>query len=529
MASDRFVALVQKKTEVLFPKLSGCLFLEGQLCIDSRQIANGDVFIALNGTAHRGIDFIPQAIAKGAGLVLLESDQDEMYEIDQVPVVALKHLRQRLGSWLGQASELNDSDLHLIGITGTNGKTSVSHYLAQMLTGLQQKAAVIGTVGIGALDNLRMATHTTPDLVQLHQVMSDLKQQGFCYQAMEVSSHALDQQRTAGVPFEVGVFTNLSRDHLDYHGTMAAYGEAKSHLFTQYPIKYAVINADDEYCSELEQSISNSDRQPTIYRYSVEDSGVDLYCVSCIAHPRGFTLTLDGSWGRFDLELPLLGRFNVSNALASATTLLALGFDAQDVIAQLEALQPVAGRMQRVQTGLQSESQQPPQQTESTVSARPQVVVDYAHTPDALENALLAVKDHLHGRLWCVFGCGGDRDAGKRPLMAEVASRLADHVVVTSDNPRSEDPENILAQVEQGLLKPAAFCQVDRGKAILKAVHCASPEDVILIAGKGHESYQEIKGVRHHFDDVEHAVSALESYSASGLTAQTLKMGATEI
>lgn len=527
MASDRFVALVQKKAEALFPKLAGIPALEGQLCIDSRQVAAGDIFVALNGTSHRGLDFIPQSIAKGAGLVLLESDKDELYEIDQVPVIALNHLRHRLGEWLGEAGELKDSALHLIGITGTNGKTSVSHYLARMLEGLQQKAAVIGTVGIGALDNLQTATHTTPDLVQLHKVMSELKQQGFCYQAMEVSSHALDQQRTAGVPFEVGVFTNLSRDHLDYHGTMAAYGEAKSHLFTQYPIRYAVINADDEYSAELERHIAQSQPRPTIYRYSLSDSTADLYCAACSANSRGFALTLDGRWGRFDLQLPLLGRFNVANALASAVTLLALGFEAQDVMAQLEAVQPVAGRMQLVQLGAQPNTQQSSEYTEIAKPEKPQVVVDYAHTPGALENALLAVKEHIQGRLWCVFGCGGDRDAGKRPLMAEVASRLADEVVVTSDNPRSEDPAHILAQVEQGLLKPATLSQVDRAKAIRRAINSASPEDVILIAGKGHETYQEVKGVRYHFDDVEQAVLALQNYNASESLSDTEHKGAT--
>ncbi|MFG1490347.1 UDP-N-acetylmuramoyl-L-alanyl-D-glutamate--2,6-diaminopimelate ligase, partial [Oceanospirillum sp. HFRX-1_2] len=338
-----------------------------------------------------------------------------------------------------------------------------------------------------------------------------------------------DQQRTAGVPFELGVFTNLSRDHLDYHGTMAAYGEAKSHLFTQYPIRYAVINADDEYSAELERHIARSQSQPTIYRYSLSDSNADLYCAACSANSRGFALTLDGRWGRFDLQLPLLGRFNVANALASAVTLLALGFDAQDVMAQLEAVQPVAGRMQLVQLGAQPNTQQSSEYTEIAKPEKPQVVVDYAHTPDALENALLAVKEHIQGRLWCVFGCGGDRDAGKRPLMAEVASRLADEVVVTSDNPRSEDPAHILAQVEQGLLKPATLSQVDRAEAIRCAISSASPEDVILIAGKGHETYQEVKGVRHHFDDVEQAVLALQAYNASESPSDTELKGATEL
>lgn len=519
MSSDRFVACVQEKLTDIFPKLTSLKGLKGSLCIDSRQVASGDIFIALNGTSHRGLDFIPQAIAAGAGLVLLESDRDDLYQINQIPVVALNHLRHRLGHWLAEAGTLNVPGLHLIGVTGTNGKTSVTHYLAHMLDGLQQRAAVIGTVGIGALGQLQVATHTTPDLLQLHRLVSDLNQDGFQYLALEVSSHALDQQRTAGIPFEVGVFTNLSRDHLDYHGTMAAYGEAKSHLFTQYPICHAVMNADDDYCVELMRQIEASEQSPMICRYSLADKTADLYCESCVANPQGFALTLGGRWGRFELQLPLLGRFNVANALASAATLLALGFNAKDVMAQLAAVEPVAGRMQRVQiVPKQPQVSQP----------GPQVVVDYAHTPDALENALLAVREHIKGRLWCVFGCGGDRDAGKRPLMADVASRLADEVVVTSDNPRSEDPDHILAQIEHGLLKPATLSQVDRAEAIRQAVNLASPEDVILIAGKGHETYQEVKGVRHHFDDVEQAILALEGYITPEHISTIRNTGATE-
>lgn len=501
MAVDRFVACVHRRLLSLFPQLADLPELGGQLRIDSRDVKAGDIFVALNGSARKGLDFIPQAAASGAGLVLLESDRDEVYQIDQLSVVALAQLRERLGAWLAEAGQLNDEHLHLIGITGTNGKTSVSHYLACMLEGLQQKAAVIGTVGIGALNDLKTATHTTPDLVQLHKVMAELKEDGFCYQAMEVSSHALDQHRTAGVPFDVAVFTNLSRDHLDYHGTMASYGEAKARLFVDYPIRHAVINADDGYSAELMRQIESSNRQAQIIRYSLTDNTADLYCASCVANPQGFALTLDGRWGRFDLQLPLLGRFNVANALAAAATLLAMGFEAESVISRLEVVQPVAGRMQRV-----SGPQNP--------DHKPQVVVDYAHTPDALENALLAVKEHIQGRLWCVFGCGGDRDAGKRPLMAEVASRMADNVVVTSDNPRTEDPAHILDQVKQGLLKPAALSDVDRAEAIRQAIAQANPDDVILIAGKGHETYQEVQGERHHFDDVEQALLALDTYGA---------------
>lgn len=520
MPADPFVSGLQQALGALFPELANLPVPKGCLAIDSRRIQVGDVFVALNGSQHKGADFIASAIAKGAALVLLEqvddarqglrSDvplqaesqtlNDQLFWQDSVPVVALESLRARLGQWLAQTSGLDSDALHLIGITGTNGKTSISHYLAQLLEGLGQKTAVIGTVGIGALDALNAATHTTPDLIQLHRVMAALKAEGFNYQAMEVSSHALDQQRTAGVPFQIAVFSNLSRDHLDYHHSMAAYGAAKARLFTDYPLSVAVLNADDAFSSQLQSEIQIHNAAVRIVTYSLSDPAADLYCQHLCANPTGFELSLAGRWGEHRIQLPLLGDFNVSNALAAAAVLLSSGFPVAEVMAHLASIQPVAGRMQRVI----------PQKEQG-----PQVVVDYAHTPDALENALGAVRAHIEGRLWCVFGCGGDRDAGKRPLMAAVASRLADHVVLTSDNPRTEAPGQILTQVAAGLARPATLSEPDRQEAIRQSICQAGPMDVVLIAGKGHETYQEINGVRQPFDDVAQAIDALK-HRASG-------------
>lgn len=515
---NRFVPYLQQKLVVLFPELTAIPALSGRLRIDSRQIEHHDIFVALNGTQHNACDFIPSAIQQGAGLVLLESEADTLYWIESIPVVALKGLRHRLGVWLAAAGELNTDSLHLIGITGTNGKTSVSHYLAQLLEMLGEKAAVIGTVGIGALNDLKTATHTTPDLIQLHQVLATLKRQDFNYQVMEVSSHALDQQRTAGVPFEVGVFTNLSRDHLDYHGSMVAYGAAKSALFTQYPLSVALLNADDAYFPELKSTIASHNVDISLLSYSLHKTDADLYCETLLANPQGFQLTLGGRWGAFDVSLPLLGDFNVANALAATAVLFALGFKPDRVIALLRQIKPVAGRMQLVSI---NEALSDDNRKASNVNRLPKVVVDYAHTPDALANALLAVGGHIQGRLWCVFGCGGDRDAGKRPLMAEVASRLSDNVIVTSDNPRSENPADIVSQVEAGLIKPATLVDVDRQRAIEQAILLADTDDVILIAGKGHETYQEIQGVRHYFDDVDVAQAALRLRGDQDLSSQT--------
>lgn len=498
MPTDPLASFLLQRLSALFPELSNLdRAFSGVLQDDSRRIMPGDLFLALNGTRHRGADFIPQAREKQAALVLLESDQDELYWLDNLPVVSLQQLRARLGQWLAEAHGLHDPALHLIGITGTNGKTSVSHYIARLLEQLQQKAAVIGTVGIGAPDQLQTATHTTPGLLQLHQALADLKQQGFDYQALEVSSHALDQQRTAGVPFDVAVYTNLSRDHLDYHGTMQAYARAKALLFTDYPIRRAVINIDDHYGQTLLQQLEA--QQPgRCISVSLSDEQADLYCRSIRANSAGFALQLAGRFGDSDLQLPLLGRFNISNALSAAAVLLALDFAPDAVFRALEQIQPVPGRMQQVAAG----------------GGGPQVVVDYAHTPDALDNALQAVRAHLNGELCCVFGCGGDRDVGKRPLMAEVASRQADRLLLTSDNPRSEDPELILQHVLAGVTTQAVQVEKDRAKAIEQAIAQAGDNDVVLIAGKGHETYQEVAGVRHHFDDVEVALAALERRAA---------------
>ncbi|WP_051228119.1 UDP-N-acetylmuramoyl-L-alanyl-D-glutamate--2,6-diaminopimelate ligase [Oceanospirillum beijerinckii] len=515
---DRYLRSICSALQALFPHFFCPDNLSGQLRLDSRQVQSGDLFIALQGSQLDGRRFIPAAIEQGAALVLVESDQDlcsfepavgddGLVNNKQAVVVELTDLRRRLGQWLFEASNINDPRFTLIGVTGTNGKTSVSHYLAQLLESLHKQTAVIGTVGIGALDSLKTATHTTPDLISLHQTLDQLFQQGFYHQAMEVSSHALDQQRTAGVPFTAAAFTNLSRDHLDYHGSMQAYGEAKLKLFQQPGLPLAVVNLDDAFAEQI--MLKHSAEQ--CLTYSLSNSAADLYCQQITATTEGFQLQLAGRWGEHQLDLPLLGQFNIANVLSALLTLLGLGFDLQALYQSVSQLKPVPGRMQLVTTA-QAEDRKVDQAQDSGLLQAPKVVVDYAHTPDALDNALRAVREHLQGRLWCVFGCGGDRDRGKRPLMAQAAEKLADCVVVTSDNPRTEDPQQIIADTCRGLSNPAVLVEVDRQRAIQQTLLLANADDVVLLAGKGHEAYQEIDTERFDFDDVEQAKQAQRLY-----------------
>lgn len=476
----------------------------GVLTLDSRTVSSGDIFIALTGSQVDGRAFIPQAIASGAALVLVESDADEVEQADNVPVLRIKALRQTLGEWLFRSGHIRSDDFHLLGVTGTNGKTSVTHYLAQLLEACDEQAAVIGTVGCGPLENMTASTHTTPDMIRLHSLFSDLYHKGYGWHAIEVSSHSLDQQRVAGAPFQAAIFTNLSRDHLDYHGSMSAYGDAKARLFQRPELELAVLNLDDPFSAVL-TSVCTADQ---ILTYSLEQAEADLFCSSIEAMSQGFELTLSGRWGTHVLTLPLIGQFNIANVLSALTCLAGLGFEFSHLVKAVGQLSPVAGRMQSVRvpgscshfrsgSGLDAEL--------------PVVVVDYAHTSDALENALQAIRQHIKGKLWCVFGCGGDRDKGKRPLMGGIAQRYADCIVVTSDNPRTEPPEAIIADVMTGItLSDSVRIEPDRLVAIQKTIAEAGPEDVILIAGKGHENYQEIDGVRHEFDDVAVAAEQLK-------------------
>lgn len=455
---------------------------------DSRKVVAGNVFLAYPGEHADGRQYIAQAIDKGASAVLWESEGftwNANWQLDNQPVAKLREQASAIaGSYYGQPSH----KLWMIGVTGTNGKTSCSHWLAQAYTALGKRSVVIGTLGNGFAESLSPAVNTTPDPILLQAMLADYVAQHAEIAAMEVSSHGLDQHRVDGIAFDVAVLTNLTRDHLDYHGDMAHYAAAKRRLFSFPGLAHAIINHDDAYGRVLANELRAEGKAVLSYGLS----GGDVYGTSLSFDEQGLKMEVSTPQGEAEVRAALLGRFNASNLLAVLSVLLVSGVALADAVNALSTLRAAPGRMQQIGGG-----------------AQPLVVIDYAHTPDALEKVLLTLREQTQGRLVCVFGCGGDRDKGKRPLMGEVASRLADKVVVTSDNPRNEEPASIVAEISAGLQRPSQI-ELDRAVAIQTAVQNAQAGDVVLIAGKGHEDYQEIAGVRHAFSDLAVATLALE-------------------
>ena len=462
------------------------------LTADSRAVKLGSIFVAYPGTVLDGRAFIPEAIARGAAAVLWEHNDfrwDERWEIPNLGVDELRaHISEIAGAVFGDPSDA----LWMAGVTGTNGKTSVSQWIAAALDGLGRRSAVIGTLGNGLVGERVEAKNTTPDPIVLQRLLADYLRRGARHVAMEVSSHGLDQGRVAGIKYDVAVFTNLTRDHLDYHGTMEGYAEAKFKLFSARGLQHAIVNVDDAWGASFAERLGGD-----VITFGTRE-GARLRASRVGLSEAGVRFHVDSEWGHGDVSASVLGAFNVSNLLAVLGALLAANVAFDDALRAVSALQPVPGRLERVGGG-----------------SLPLVVVDYAHTPDALEKALEALRPTVAAghRLVCVFGCGGDRDPGKRPLMGQAAARLADHVIVTSDNPRSENPAAIIAQVLAGMAEGAESIE-DRQVAIFSAVHQARPGDVVLIAGKGHETYQEIAGVRHPFSDREVARAALAEWES---------------
>jgi UDP-N-acetylmuramoyl-L-alanyl-D-glutamate--2,6-diaminopimelate ligase len=447
---------------------------------DSRTISAGTLFIARNGLHHRGVDFVTAAVAKGAVAVLVEAaDLNECPQVN-VPVIGIEQLKLQIGVIASRFYGYPSQSLRVIGITGTNGKTSCAHFLAQAMNRLGVKTAIIGTAGNGFPGALCKATHTTPDAIGLQRLFAELRYQGAEAVVMEVSSHALEQGRVSAVDFDYALFTNLSRDHLDYHGDMETYGAAKARLFRDFKLKTAVINRDDEFGRTLLADAQIGCRKVSVGRMQ----GTYVTAAYRLAL-HGIEAELKTPQGSFAFASKVIGEFNLDNLLLVAAALQEQGFTLQQVVDGLASLESVPGRMQAV-----------------VAANKPLVIIDYAHTPDALEKALNAVRAHTCGTLWCVFGCGGDRDQGKRALMGTVADQLADHLIVTSDNPRSENPDNIIAMIQDGIRCHVPDIETDRAAAIEKAIRQAKPEDVVLIAGKGHEDYQEIGGTRVPFSDL---------------------------
>ena len=500
--------------------LSEHVKVDALMTSDTRALKAGDVMLAYPvGNSRQLTDnrvHIPQALSLGAALVLYEPSglTEELKTVcKDSRCIAVPHLAEQAGeiaaNWYGEPSR----SMRVIGITGTNGKTTVSQWLSQALHSSDQPSGVIGTLGAGMVNDLTMTGFTTPDATRLQGLLKEIQSRGARSVAVEVSSHALDQGRVNGTDFETVVITNLSQDHLDYHGDMKEYAAAKKKILDLSGIKHVVVNADDWFGQECLQYLAKKmgDTNITVWAYATKSES--LLSLPCFAkqsfrkvlatdlqmNDQGmkFQLIVDGEDAGL-IQTRMVGVFNVSNALAVFGCLLAGGKSIKSAKQSIEQLQAVQGRMELVPR---------------TTAQQPMAVIDFAHTPDALEQVLKALRDVAQqraGQLWCVFGCGGDRDVLKRPIMGEIAERLADHVMVTSDNPRSEVPEKIMADILSGFEVPEkAQTNADRATAILQTIRQAKPEDVILIAGKGHEEIQEIAGKKHPFSDRVHVQLAM--------------------
>ncbi len=466
------------------------------LTADSRAVKMGSIFVAYPGTLRDGRDFISEAVARGAAAVIYERTGFQWEDRWDVPNLGVDNLRSRVSEIAGHVYGNPSESLWMAGVTGTNGKTSVSQWIASASDALGRRSAVIGTIGNGLVGERVEGKNTTPDPIVLQRLLSEYLRRGARTAAMEVSSHGLDQGRVAGIKFDCAVFTNLTRDHLDYHGSMEAYAEAKYALFAARGLKHAVINIDDEWGERFASRLAGGAIELITFGMRPE---ARLRAGAVRLSEAGVSFIVESDWGRGEVNASVLGAFNVSNLLAVAGALIAEGIALEDALRAVCALAPVPGRLERLGGG-----------------ELPLVVVDYAHTPDALDKALAALRPAVAAghRLVCVFGCGGDRDPGKRALMGAAVAKLADQAVVTSDNPRGEDPHAIIVQILVGLPGMDVEAIEDRQVAIFSAVHHARAGDVVLLAGKGHETYQEIAGMRHPFSDREVAAAALAGWEA---------------
>lgn len=477
------------KDHISIPQNADCDIT--RMVLDSRKVGPHDLFIAMKGTALDGRKYIPNAITQGAAAILFEAENasETITFQGDIPLIPMKNLAKVIGSLAARFYDFPAKKLPIIGVTGTNGKTSTTHFIAQCLEALHEPCGVIGTLGSGMYGKLGEAGLTTPDPITLQAILCDMQNQGAKAVAMEVSSHSIDQGRVNGIEYEIGIFTNLTQDHLDYHGDMETYAAVKKRFIAEFPVKSLVINADD---ARGKQWITELASHKKVYAYSTQGALSNVPTI----YTSHMQLTLQGikaqvhtPWGEGELQIGLIGQFNLSNILAVLTTLCLHGIPFHTALQQIARLRSVPGRMQTL--GGQG---------------KPLVVVDYSHTPDSLEKALQALRAHTEGKLICVFGCGGDRDQGKRPLMAKIAEQLANQVIVTNDNPRHEKPETIAQQIMQGFSHPErVFIELDRSKAIENSIQLAKAEDCVLIAGKGAEQYQQIGDEKFPFDDVEQA------------------------
>ncbi len=471
------------------------------LTSSSQAVCPGDVFVAIPGATVDGRDFVLEAVERGASVVLCEANGWKGEQIYSVPIIPIPKLAERIGFIAAGYYGFPSDAMSVVGVTGTNGKTSITHYLAQILTKNDQQCGIVGTLGSGFISQLDVTNCTTPDAIRLQEVLLELKKAKASTVAIEVSSHALEQHRVNGINFTTVVFSNLTQDHLDYHITMEQYWKTKKRLFTEFSYEQALINLDDTNGRDLFNALSGkkigfttTNRIPkgikgtsdVITTHSIE-FGVD-----------GVSARIDTPWGKGELVAPVFGNFSVSNLLAALGSACLQGVSLKSALAAIRVIQTVPGRM------MLFKGQDP----------APNVLVDYAHTPDALLQVLLSVQQHCVGEIWCVFGCGGDRDCSKRSIMVSMAEANCDKLVLTQDNPRTEDPMAIIDDMLKGAKKPEKITtKLDRREAIQFAIRQAKVQDLVVIAGKGHETVQILDGKQIAFSDIEEVQKALEGIS----------------
>lgn len=459
------------------------------LTLDSRAIKAGDVFIALSGFNVHGMDYAYQAERAGAVAVITEPTKAERtasvgrQKPLNIPVFECEQLSDKLGELASQFYGNPSAQLKVTAITGTNGKTSTAWLLMHALELLGVKTGYIGTLGVGGIEMMKSLLNTTPSAIDIQKSLASMLEQGYAHVCIEVSSHALDQKRFAGTNIENSIFTNLSRDHLDYHLTMEAYAETKLKLFTEFPAKNQIINANDNAAKSW---LKNGLLTQGVLTYGVENAAADFNASEVTLMPAGIAFNLNHGNELINIQTSLLGQFNVENTLAVIATLRALGYSMAEIVRTVAQLSPVPGRMNRI----------------NIKSNKSILVVDYAHTPDALEQVLKALRGHVEHQLWCVFGCGGNRDKGKRPMMGAIAEKYADHVILTDDNPRYESSAQILAEIVAGMQSKPHVIN-NRKQAITYVIDQSQKGDIILLAGKGHESTQEVNGELYRFNDMD--------------------------
>jgi UDP-N-acetylmuramoyl-L-alanyl-D-glutamate--2,6-diaminopimelate ligase len=474
-----------------------------EISSDSRSLESGHLFIAVGGERSHGLDYLADAVAAGVSAIAWDSSTaDAPDDAVGVPMIGVPDLARHVGEIANRFYDSPSASVKVTGVTGTNGKTTVAWLMAQCRELLQQHCGYVGTLGAGVGEIQSASGMTTPDVIELHKCLADFRDAVASHAAIEVSSHALDQGRVDGVQFDTVLFTNLSRDHLDYHGDMQSYADAKAKLFVDYPVRHRIINIDTDFGEELAGRCGPDTVAVSTCCDRVARKGRHVCARTVVAGPEGSHVAFQSSWGDGELRIPLPGEFNVANGLIVLAALLVDGVSIADACRVLESVTAPPGRMENV----------------PAPAGAPTVYIDFAHTPEALNVALSALRPHCANELWCVFGCGGDRDPGKRPAMGQIAESQADRLVITTDNPRGEAPDQIIDQIVQGLSEPNdAIVIEDRAVAIAWAIENAAPGDVVLVAGKGHEDYQIIGSEQIDFSDYGVALAVLDN-KAEGQT-----------